>query len=211
MNASLYRSPIVLTLFAAIAVAIVSYTFKITRTRIIEQERKAILKDIHKLISVNDYDNNIIKDTITLKTNTQLGDPNPTLFYRARKNKMPIALFFDVTANDGYNGNIKFLIGVFYSGKIAGIRIISHRETPGLGDKIDSRKSNWLDQQFKNKSLTKPDINKWLVKKDGGEFDQFTGATITPRAVIKATKKALIYFKANKKHLFAIQKNSGDN
>jgi len=206
---ALISSPIILSIFAIVAVSLVSITHKYTRPIIIEQERKIILRDIHKLITAQEYNNNIVADTKEINTNMALGNTKPVVFYRARLDDKPIACFFSVIAPDGYNGNIKFLIGIYYNGDITGMRVIKHRETPGLGDKIEIRKSKWIDAQFKTKSLSKPIMAKWLVKKDGGDFDQFTGATITPRAIVKASKLALIYFKQNRKLIFS--KNDSQN
>jgi electron transport complex protein RnfG len=104
-------------------------------------------------------------------------------------------------APNGYNGEIKLLIGIKYNGELAGVRVISHKETPGLGDKIDAKKSDWI-LKFEGLSLTNPTESKWKVAKDGGEFDQFTGATITPRAIVEAVKKSLVFFQQHRDQLF---------
>ena len=93
-------------------------------------------------------------------------------------------------------------MGIYYDGTLAGVRVINHKETPGLGDKIEAKRNDWI-LQFEGLSLDKPDKNQWKVKKDGGQFDQFTGATITPRAVINALRGALEYFQDNRDKLFA--------
>lgn len=113
-----------------------------------------------------------------------------------------------VTAPDGYNGDIRLLIGINAAGSILGVRVISHRETPGLGDPIEAEKSDWI-HGFKQKSLKTPQSSGWAVKKDGGEFDQFTGATISPRAVVRAVHTTLLYFKANKQALFVPKEPNG--
>lgn len=105
------------------------------------------------------------------------------------------------TAPDGYNGNIRLLLGIDFNSTILGVRVISHKETPGLGDPIEIEKSNWI-LGFNQKSLQRPDNEGWAVKRDGGDFDQFTGATISPRAVVKAVHTALLYFDAHKQALF---------
>ena len=126
----------------------------------------------------------------------------PVTVYRARKQGKPVALALTTFAPDGYNGTIKILVGINYNGSLAGIRIVSHHETPGLGDAIETDRSNWV-YQFNNKSLVNPTPKKWGVKRDGGVFDQFTGATITPRAVVKAVYRSLLYYQANRKMLFS--------
>lgn len=202
---AIVTSPLLLSIFTAIIVAVVSYTYTITKPVILEQQRQATLREINHLINKSEYSNNIVNDTTTLAASDKLGQKQSILVYRARKNKQAIAAFFNIVAPDGYNGEITLLIGIYYDETIAGLRVVSHRETPGLGDKIEQRKSNWLDQQFKNKSLQNPSIKNWRVKRDGGVFDQFTGATITPRAVVAAVKKALDYFRANKQQIFQLQ------
>ena len=124
-----------------------------------------------------------------------------TTVYRARKDGAPVAAVFTSIAPNGYSGTIKLLVGVYYDGSLAGVRVINHKETPGLGDKINEKKTNWI-LKFKGLSLTNPVESQWAVKKDGGEFDQFTGATITPRAVVTAVKKSLQFFEQNRDELF---------
>ncbi len=107
-----------------------------------------------------------------------------------------------VVAPDGYSGDIRLLVGILANGELAGVRVLNHRETPGLGDAIETRRSDWI-RQFAGLSLDAPPANAWTVRKDGGEFDQFAGATITPRAVIKAVRQALVFFEQNQAILFA--------
>ena len=107
----------------------------------------------------------------------------------------------ETVAPDGYNGSIRLLVAINLDSTLAGVRVVQHRETPGLGDAIDAQRSDWI-LGFDGKSLTTPPRKDWKVKRDGGDFDQFTGATITPRAVVKAVKKALLYFQANGHGLF---------
>ena len=122
--------------------------------------------------------------------------------YIARQGGKAVAVIIPVVAPDGYSGDIELIVGVNREGSIAGVRALSHRETPGLGDKVDINKSDWV-LGFDGRSLTNPDLNGWAVKKDKGVFDQFTGATITPRAVVAATLRALQFAEANRKTLFA--------
>jgi len=131
-----------------------------------------------------------------------LGTQEPVTVYRARKHGQPVALFATPVAPDGYSGPIQLLIGVRADGALAGVRVLSHKETPGLGDGIDEKRSPWI-LAFTGKSLSDPGPDGWKVKKDGGAFDQFTGATITPRAVVKATHKFLEYVQTHREQLFA--------
>jgi len=170
---------------------------------IAENERQVLLRSLNSVISSDTYTNDILSDVLTVQDQQLLGSKEPTLVYRARKDTKPIAAALTVIAPNGYNGNIYLLVGIDFSGKITGVRVVKHRETPGLGDAIESKRSNWI-KSFRKKSLTHPDEVGWKVKRDGGEFDQFTGATITPRAVVSAVHKALTYFKNNRKIIFTI-------
>ena len=116
---------------------------------------------------------------------------------------------FDLLAPDGYGGPIQLLVGINYDETVAGVRVVSHRETPGLGDGIDDRRSDWV-LGFDGRSLSDPPPKQWAVERDGGLFDQFTGATITPRAVVKAVRDSLVYFSADKDALFTQAPPAGE-
>jgi electron transport complex protein RnfG len=120
-----------------------------------------------------------------------------------------VAALFAVTARDGFSGPIRILVGVEYDGTVTGIRILQHRETPGLGDKIESRRSDWVFQ-FDGRSISDPPATGWAIREDGGEFDQLTGASITPRAVIKAIRATLLYFDANREQIFLAEEQGED-
>jgi len=123
--------------------------------------------------------------------------------YRARKGGREIAVVFTVVAPDGYSGAIRMLVGIRADGRLAGVRVVAHRETPGLGDKVEAHKSDWI-RDFDNRSLRDPKADGWAVKKDGGVFDQFTGATITPRAVVAAVHSALRYYATHREAMFLV-------
>lgn len=197
------RVGLLLGLFAIVATTLVALTEENTREQIKENQRQALLDGINALIPHDEYDNAILQDTLTLPATEALGTEEPTSVYRARQNGEPVAAVLTVIAPDGYSGTIRMLVGIYHSGKLAGVRVIDHKETPGLGDKIDVKKDDWI-LQFEGLSLGKPPASKWKVKKDGGEFDQFTGATITPRAVVAAVKKSLEYFRKHRDELFAV-------
>jgi len=192
---------LMLAIFAIAATSLVSLTEANTRDRILENERQTLLAAINALVDSSEYDNDILSDTLLIPGSRQLGTKDFTDVYRARKEGSPIAAVFTSIAPNGYNGKIKLLVGVYSDGTLAGVRVIKHKETPGLGDKIDVKKADWI-LKFKGLSLTNPNESRWKVKKDGGEFDQFTGATITPRAIVTAVKKALQYFEKNQDELF---------
>lgn len=197
------RVGLLLGLFAIVATTLVALTEENTREQIKENQRQALLDGINALIPHDEYDNAILQDTLTLPSTEALGTEEPTSVYRARQNGEPVAAVLTVIAPDGYSGTIRMLVGIYHSGKLAGVRVIDHKETPGLGDKIDVKKDDWI-LQFEGLSLGNPPASKWKVKKDGGEFDQFTGATITPRAVVAAVRQSLEYFRKHRDELFAV-------
>ena len=137
------------------------------------------------------YDNDLLKDTVTLP-----GKDGEVLVYRARRAGKVEAVVYRVIGH-GYGGAIVCVMGVSSAGRILGVRVIKHTETPGLGDRIETDKSNWI-YSFDGKWLGDPPADKWAVKKDGGVFDQFAGATITPRGVVKAVKGGLEFFEREK-------------
>jgi electron transport complex protein RnfG len=153
------------------------------------------------------YDNEIINDTLEV-WEAELTPGTATTIYRARKNGQPVAAIFTVTATGGYSGHIRLLVGINHDGSLAGVRVVEHHETPGLGDAIEAQRSDWI-LGFEGKSLENPLPENWKVKRDGGEFDQFTGATITPRAVVKGVKNTLLYFSQNKDTIFETLKPEG--
>lgn len=193
---------LMLAVFAIGATSLVSLTDINTRQQINENERQALLAALNELVDTKRYDNDIAVDKIDLPAITQLNTKDATHVYRARKGNTPVAAVFTSIAPNGYNGEITLLVGIYYDGSLAGVRVIQHKETPGLGDKIDLKKAVWI-LGFNRLSLQNPVESKWKVKKDGGDFDQFTGATITPRAVISAVKNALLYFNEHRDKLFA--------
>jgi electron transport complex protein RnfG len=193
---------IILLLFALIGTALVVYTFDNTRERIAANERATLLRKLHQLITPKQHDNVLLEDTLLVTDKTLLGTSKPVTVYRARKAAQPVALVITPVAPDGYSGSIKLLVGINVDGTLSGIRVVAHRETPGLGDAIDETRSNWI-HIFDNRSLGDPPLARWGVKKDGGDFDQLTGATITPRAVVKAVRQALLYYRDNQEALFA--------
>lgn len=194
-------SAIVLSLFAAGGTFFVTYTYDNTIDRINENKRLALLKAFHVLIPPTAHDNDIFSDVISVQNKDLLGSNKPVNIYRARKNNKNIAVIINSVAPDGYNGNIDLLVAINDNGTLAGVRVVHHKETPGLGDAIEENRSDWITK-FKQLSLTNPDKKGWAVKRDGGEFDQFTGATITPRAIVKAVYNTLRYYKEHRDTLY---------
>lgn len=193
---------IILLLFAISGTALVVYTFDNTRERISANERATLLRKLHQLIPQEQHDNVLLDDTLTIINTPLLGTLEPVTVYRARKAGQPVALVITPVAPDGYSGIIKLLVGINVDGTLNGVRVVAHRETPGLGDAIDEKRSDWI-HIFDNRSLQDPLLERWAVKKDGGDFDQLTGATITPRAVVKAIRQTLLYYRDNQDALFA--------
>ncbi len=200
---------IILFLFAAAGTTLVSFTFESTRDRIAANEREVLLRKLNALIEPGRYDNNPLEDTVTVSDPDLLGTPEPVTVYRARRESRPVALVLPVVTRQGYNGTIRLLVGINLDGTVAGVRVIAHHETPGLGDAIEEDRSDWI-YGFDGKSLELPAAERWRVRKDGGDFDQLTGATITPRAIVRAVKQSLLYFQAHRDTLFATHAHRTD-
>lgn len=200
---SIFRNAIALGLFALITAGVVIITAQATGEKIDHNVRLAKAKALNEIVPVGSYDNDILASTLSLASfNTELLGPIKAQDQAlvVGRNKEVDTVLLPVVAPDGYTQEIRLLVGIHKDGRIAGVRITEHRETPGLGDKVDIKKSNWV-QGFVGKSLASPTAEKWKVQKDGGEFDQFTGATITPRAVVLAVSRALVFFEQNRAQL----------
>jgi len=198
----------ILLLFALAGTAMVAYTYEHTRQQIAANERATLLRKLHRLIPPESHDNALLQDTLQVQNRTLLGTDEPVTVYRARMHGEPVALVIAAVAPDGYSGTIRLLVGINVDGSLSGVRVVTHRETPGLGDAIEEERSDWI-LGFTGKSLENPAVEKWAVKKDGGAFDQLTGATITPRAVVKAVRQALLYYRDQKDALFARDETKG--
>lgn len=199
---STLQTAVNLVFFAVIGTAILSATYYMTHDTIVKSEEAEKLKLITQLVPPSMYDNTIMQDTVTLTPDPLLGTDAPTTAYRARMQGAPAAVVLEAIAPDGYSGKIALILAVRANGELAGVRVITHKETPGLGDYIELAKSPWI-KGFDGKSNTAYGEADWKVRKDGGKFDYMAGATITPRAVVKAVHKALLYFDANRDKLFA--------
>jgi len=196
------KNSLILAVFAIVCTAIVGLVNELTKDRIKEQAQLQLLNTLHGIIEPKRYDNNITQDCVSVNS-PLLGSSTMHTAYIARQSGKAIAIAITSTAPDGYNGNIELIIAINMDSSISGLRVLKHQETPGLGDKIELRKSNWVIS-FNNKKLLSEEDNRWAVIKDNGMFDQFTGATITPRAIVKAVKQALIYFRQNKQALLTL-------
>jgi electron transport complex protein RnfG len=191
---------ILLALFATAGTALVAVTNNLTAEKIAANEREALLQSLTALVPAETIDNDIATDTRLVSQRALLGS-DQTLVYLGRKEGSPVAAVFSSVVPNGYSGPIKLLVAVRTDGTLGGVRVVAHKETPGLGDKVEESRSDWI-LSFNDKSLSKPALAGWKVKKDGGQFDQFTGATITPRAIVNGVKNTLLYFQEHGKALF---------
>jgi Na+-translocating ferredoxin:NAD+ oxidoreductase subunit G len=195
------KTALTLIAFALVFTSLLAYVFNVTKAPIEKSEAEARMALFRQIVPESSHDNNLLQDTISIAPNALLGNKLPIIANRARLGENPSAIILEAIAHDGYSGDIKLLIAINYDGTITGVRVIKHKETPGLGDYIDIAKGKWI-KLFDDESLQKTDETGWKVKKDGGKFDYMAGATITPRAVVKAVHKALQYYAANKEALF---------
>lgn len=191
-----------LLVFSVVGSALLSGSFLLTRPTIEKSEQREKLVLVAQTLPTGSFDNDLIRDAMTLPADPLLGLKRAGSAYPARKTGETRAVVLEAVAPDGYSGEIHLLVGIQADGRIAGVRVTAHKETPGLGDYIDLARSAWI-KKFDGRSLSDPLPELWKVKKDGGQFDYFTGATVTPRAVIKATRKALEYFAAHRAELLA--------
>ncbi|MBN7820941.1 electron transport complex subunit RsxG [Bowmanella yangjiangensis] len=202
MKTHLKRSGTTLTAFALVTTGLIAITNELTAPRIKSQEQQQLQKILGSIVPPALHDNDIEHDCTLVTDANLLGDDSPKTVYRARLQGEPVALVLQTMTPDGYSGDIDLLVGVNLAGKVTGVRVLKHQETPGLGDKIDIRISDWI-LSFDGKGIDNGEQKNWAVKKDGGQFDQFTGATITPRAMVKAVKNALLLASEQQQMLFA--------
>jgi H+/Na+-translocating ferredoxin:NAD+ oxidoreductase subunit G len=195
LGTSISTNSLLLGLFALVTAAILAGTQAGTADRIAAAEREAAQKALLEIVPLERHNNDLLVDTISIESQywAALGLKNGGDIHIARDNGEAVAAIIPAVAPDGYSGDIKLIIGINADGSLAGVRVLTHNETPGLGDKVELKKSDWM-LSFNDKSLSNPTLSGWGVKKNGGEFDQFTGATITPRAVVNQVKRALEFF-----------------
>lgn len=198
----LWRGSVILAVLAAICTALVAMTHSYTAPLILANEQAYLERSLRPVLGGIKYEQELSKSVLTLAPPHDLPGNEPATIYRVYADGVPAAALFIVTARDGFSGPIQLLIGIRIDGSVTAVRVLQHKETPGLGDLIESTKSDWLEQ-FPGRSLADPDRSRWLIKRDGGDFDQLTGASITPRSVIKAMNQTLLYFEANNQQLFA--------
>lgn len=187
--------------FAVGGVGLVAVTHDLTDARIAENQREAMLRKLEAIVPDGRMTNDPLQDRIEVSDPDLLGAP-VTEVYRVRDQGAPVALILKPVVPDGYAGPIKLLVSVLRDGSLGGVRVLEHHETPGLGDKIEERKDDWIVEQFNGRSLGEPPAEQWAVKRDGGVFDQFTGATITPRSVVNAVRDTLVFVQQQGESLY---------
>jgi len=201
MRIAIEKNAKILALFAVACTSVVGMVNLLTKDRIIQQEQQELLSTLNSIIPAEVHNNNMFQDCVLI-TDVELANGMQQKAYLARMDEAPVAAAITTIAPDGYNGNIHMLVAVNIDGSVSGVRVLKHQETPGLGDKIEQRKSPWITS-FSGKRVASDTDSRWAVAKDGGMFDQFTGATITPRAVVNAVKQTLLYVNKNQQALFS--------
>lgn len=200
-NVSVWTSGLILGGLAAVCTALVALTHSTTAPRIAANQQAFLEQSLQPVLAGISYDGTLSESTKTIPAPHDLPGNDDVTVYRVYADDTPIAALFVVSARDGFSGPIELLVGIHADGTVTGVRVLKHRETPGLGDLIEASKSDWI-LQFVGKSLGEPPAAAWAIKRDGGEFDQLTGASITPRAVINAVKETLLYFADNRATVF---------
>jgi electron transport complex protein RnfG len=208
MLTAIRKNGAILAIFACASAGLVAVTHYLTQDQILREQQKRLKTTLNQVIPHSLHDNELFS-ACTLVQGEQLGTEEPLHAYLARKaDGSPNGAAIETIAPDGYNGVIKLIVGLDYNGTVTGTRVLEHQETPGLGDRIDIRITDWI-LGFTGKKVTGDNLDKWQVRKDGGEFDQFTGATITPRAVVRAVKNGVIFYNENREQIFAQPLNCG--
>lgn len=197
MTSDVLRPGLLLALLAALGVGLLAGVHALTAERIATQERLVLIERLEQVLPQARYDNDPLGDARTIRAQDVLGHDRPVRIFRARLGDSVSAVVLETVAPDGYNGDIHLLIGIDRDGSVLGARVLKHRETPGLGDPIEARRSDWI-LDFTGRALGDPPLARWTVRPDGGEFDAFTGATITPRAVTRALARALVLFETRR-------------
>lgn len=187
---------------AAVLAVIVSLVASAAKERIERNEQAWLQQRLDALIAPPLHDNDLLMDRIVVSSPDMLGTTAPVTIFRARLQGEPVAAVIYTIAPDGYQGPIEMLVAIALDGTLIGVQIVRHRETQGLGDQFENRRADWL-HNFKGLSLNHPPQQRWSVRKDGGDFDEFTGATITPRAIVRATRRALEFYASQRERIFA--------
>jgi len=203
------RAALTLAGLAAILTLALAALAHVTQERIARNRQAWLLQRLDALIAPESHDNDLFEDRIRLAAPDLLETDIPAEVFRVRREGRPIAVAIRFVVPDGYRGPIELLTAIRYNGTLIGVQVLHHNETPGLGDAFETRNPEWL-QRFEGLSLNKPPQQRWTVKKEGGDFDAFTGATTTPRAIVKGVRRALEFYAARRDQLFALPSGSGN-
>ncbi len=205
----IWKSGVTLAIIAAACTSLVALTWQLTAERIETNKQEWLERSLTPALAGLFFDSPVTESILTIPPPHDLPGSGAALVYRVYAEDAPVAALFIITARDGYAGPIRLMVGIAMDGTVTGVRVLEHRETPGLGDQVDITRSDWV-LQFDGRSLLDPEPTRWAIKGDGGEFDQLTGASVTPRAIIKAIKTTLTYFDANRDEIFATAADGDD-
>ncbi len=200
---SVINTGVTLAIIAAICTTLVAATYHLTVDRIAANDKALLEQSLQPAIAGIFYDGSVSESRLVIPPPHDLPGSGAAIIYRVYAENQPVAALFVVTARDGFSGPIRILLGVDASGVVTGVRILQHRETPGLGDKIESTRSDWVFQ-FDGRSMGDPLVTGWAIRGDGGDLDQLTGASITSRSVVTAVRDTLIYFEAHRDEIFTL-------
>lgn len=198
------RAAATLAMAAVLAVGVVALVHDRARPQIEASQRTEQLRQLTGMLGELEYDNDPLADAVAVRDPEHLGATGALLAHRVRLRGQPVAVLLNAVAPDGYSGELALLVAIDPQGRLLGARVLQHRETPGLGDFVELRRSDWM-LAFGGRSLGDPPVARWQVRKDGGDFDQYTGATVTSRAVTHAVRDALVYFARHRDELLAPQ------
>lgn len=198
---SILGTLVLVGLVAVGAAALVTASYEFSHETILENERAQLLERLHSVLDPEVEALNPNPVPLSVTAPELLGTDEPVDVFVAVENGTPLSTIIASVAPDGYNAPIRLLVGIAPDGTLTGVRVVSHRETPGLGDKIEIDKSDWI-RQFDGKGLGNPPPAQWTVRNEDGAFDALTGATVTPRAVIRAVRRTLEYYEMNRAMLF---------
>lgn len=206
----IWKSGVTLAVIAAICTSLVAITWQLTAERIETNKKEWLERSLQPALAGLFFDSSVTESMLMIPPPHELPGSGTAIIYRVYAGEKPVAALFVVSARDGYAGPIRLLVGIAMDGTVTGVRVLEHRETPGLGDRIETTKSDWV-LQFDGHSLRDPEPTRWALKGDGGDFDQLTGASVTPRAIVNAVRQTLTYFDANRVAVFAAMADDEDS
>jgi electron transport complex protein RnfG len=209
------RTAAILTVFTLVFTTLMAATYKATKPAIDASAEAERLKLVGEVLPATLYDNALLADYVDIPPRAELGlaaQDDPVRLLRARQAGAPAALVLEAVATDGYGGRIRLILAVGADNRLIGVRVVSHKETPGLGDYIDPKKDRnkaapWI-RQFDATGFERVAAADWKVKKDGGKFDARAGATISARAVTNAVRRALQFAVDHRDKLYALPAQS---